>query len=203
MFVIGVTGGTGSGKTSVINMLKEKTKKVPTLSVILIGNYGPSEIYVKNKEKKAAEVGIESVVISLNKDIDEKKLLEVIESLNKDDKVDGILVQLPLPNHIDSNKVIDKINPNKDVEYNYDDNIINLMIEDPFITMERKSEDFGKIDLSVLYQKGLKFQGPRPKVETIKLKTIKGRIRIDMNIKKSMIYFEPGIVRVAIDLDYK
>ena len=44
---------------------------------------------------------------------------------------------------------------------------------------------------------------PRPKVETIKLKTIKGRIRIDMNIKKSMIYFEPGIVRVAIDLDYK
>ena len=89
------------------------------------------------------------------------------------------------------------------VEYNYDDNIINLMIEDPFITMERKNEDFGKIDLSVLYQKGLKFQGPRPKVETIKLKTIKGRIRIDMNIKKSMIYFEPGIVRVAIDLDYK
>ena len=95
------------------------------------------------------------------------------------------------------------VRKNMYVEYNYDDNIINLMIEDPFITMERKNEDFGKIDLSVLYQKGLKFQGPRPKVETIKLKTIKGRIRIDMNIKKSIIYFEPGIVRVAIDLDYK
>ena len=89
------------------------------------------------------------------------------------------------------------------VEYNYDDNIINLMIEDPFITMERKNESFGGLDLSDLYQKGLKFQGPRPKLKTIKLKTMKGRIRIDMNIKKSMIYFEPGVVRVAIDLDYK
>ena len=95
---------------------KQKFKKKPCLTVILVGDNPASSIYVKNKEKKAAEVGIESVVISLNKDIDEKKLLEVIENLNKDDKVDGILVQLPLPNHIDSNNVIDKINPNKDVD---------------------------------------------------------------------------------------
>ena len=101
---------------------------------------------------------------------------------------------------INIKKVIKK---NMYVEYNYDDNIINLMIEDPFITMERKNESFGGLDLSDLYQKGLKFQGPRPKIKTIKLKTMKGRIRIDMNIKKSMIYFEPGVVRVAIDLDYK
>ena len=89
------------------------------------------------------------------------------------------------------------------VEYNYDDNVIKLMIEDPFIKMERKNEPLGRLDISTLYQKGLKFQGPRPKMETIKLKTTKGRIRIDMNIKKSLIYFEPGVVRVAIDLDYK
>ena len=89
------------------------------------------------------------------------------------------------------------------VEYNYDDNIINLMIEEPVIKMERKSETYGKLDLGDLYQKGLKFQGPRPKVQTMKLKTLKGRIRIDLNIKKSLIYFEPGVVRVALDLDYK
>ena len=90
------------------------------------------------------------------------------------------------------------------VEYNYDKNIIQLTIENPIIKMERKDEFLGKFDLSTLYQEeGLKFQGPRPKAETIKLKTAKGRIEINMNIKKSLIYFEPGIVRVAIDLDYK
>ena len=89
------------------------------------------------------------------------------------------------------------------VEYNYDDNIINLRIEEPVIKMERKDETYGKLDLGDLYQKGLKFQGPRPKVQTMKLKTLKGRIRIDLNIKKSLIYFEPGVVRVALDLDYK
>ena len=95
------------------------------------------------------------------------------------------------------------ISKNMYVEYNYDDNIINLMIEEPVIKMERKDETYGKLDLGELYQKGLKFQGPRPKVQTMKLKTLKGRIRIDLNIKKSLIYFEPGVVRVALDLDYK
>ena len=89
------------------------------------------------------------------------------------------------------------------VEYNYDDNIINLMIEEPIIKMGRKNETYGKLDLSDLYQNGLKFQGPRPKIQSMKLKTLKGRIRIDLNIKKSLIYFEPGVVRVALDLDYK
>ena len=77
------------------------------------------------------------------------------------------------------------------------------MIEKPFIKMERKNEILGKLDLGSLYQDGLKFQGPRPKTQTMKLKTMKGRIRIEMNIKKSLIYFEAGVVRVAIDLDYK
>ncbi len=95
------------------------------------------------------------------------------------------------------------INKNMYVEYNYDDNIINLMIENPIITMERKNQSLGKLDISSLYQQGLKFQGPRPKDETIKLKTVKGKIKIEMNIKKSLIYFEEKIVRVAIDLDYQ
>ena len=95
------------------------------------------------------------------------------------------------------------VTKNMYVEYNFDKNIIQLMIENPIVKMERKEGTLGKFDISSLYQQGLRFQGPRPKAETIKLKTIKGRIKIDMNIKKSIIYFEPGVVRVAIDLNYK
>ena len=96
------------------------------------------------------------------------------------------------------------VNKNMYVEYNYDKNTIQLMIDEPIIKMERKGESLGRFDLSSLYQKdGLRFQGPRPKQEKIKLKTVKGRINIELNIKKSLIYFEPGVVRVAIDLDYK
>ncbi len=96
------------------------------------------------------------------------------------------------------------VTKNMYVEYNYDNNIIQLMIEDPIIKMERKNRSLGVFDLSTIYQKaGLRFQGPRPKSEIIKLKTIQGRIKISLNIKKSLIYFEPGVVRVAIDLDYR
>ena len=68
------------------------------------------------------------------------------------------------------------VSKNMYVEYNYDDNIINLMIKEPIIKMERKNETYGKLDLGDLYQKGLKFQRPRPKVQTMKLKTLKGKI---------------------------
>ena len=69
--------------------------------------------------------------------------------------------------------------------------------------MERKQGALGKFDLSSLYQEGLRFQGPRPKTKSIKLKTNKGRVKINMNIKKSIIYFEQGVVRVAIDMNYQ
>ena len=69
--------------------------------------------------------------------------------------------------------------------------------------MERKDTFYGKIDLSAFYQSGLKFNGPRPKEKSIKLKTSKGKIKVDMNIKNSIIYFEKNVVRVAIDLEYK
>ena len=83
-----------------IILLKEKTKRVPGLSVILIGELAPSEIYVRNKEKKSKEVGIKSNVIKYKKDIKESEVLKKIKELNKDEKVSGILVQLPLPSHI-------------------------------------------------------------------------------------------------------
>tara|TARA_S200000501_G_C20336598_1_gene531327 strand:+ start:21 stop:563 length:543 start_codon:yes stop_codon:yes gene_type:complete len=89
------------------------------------------------------------------------------------------------------------------VEYNFDNNQVTLVIDDPIVKMERKGETLGKLDLSTFYQSGLKFHGPKPKERSIKLKTSKGKVRVDMNIKKSIIYFEKNVVRVALDLEYK
>ena len=99
-----------------ILLLKEKTKKAPGLSVILIGDYAPSQIYVKNKEKNSKEVGINSEVIKYPKDITEQEVLNKIKELNNDPEVSGILVQLPLPKHINKEKIINAIHPKKDVD---------------------------------------------------------------------------------------
>jgi len=96
--------------------LKEQDNKVPGLTVILIGDFVPSQIYVRNKEKNSKEVGINSEVIKYSKDISEKKILEKIEELNNDNNVSGILVQLPLPTQINKEKIINAINPKKDVD---------------------------------------------------------------------------------------
>ena len=106
--------------------LKSKYKKVPGLTVILIGELAPSKIYVKNKEKSANEVGLKSEVIRYPETVDEKIVLNKIEELNNDEKVSGILVQLPLPKHIDKQKVIEKILPSKDVDGFHPMNVGNL-----------------------------------------------------------------------------
>ena len=84
-----------------LTKIRQNTKDVPKLSVILIGNYLPSQIYVKNKQKKAKEVGIKSEVIKYPDTVEEKTVLKKIKELNQDETVSGILVQLPLPKHID------------------------------------------------------------------------------------------------------
>ena len=99
-----------------INDFKNKQNKTPKLSVILIGNYAPSEIYVKNKEKFAKEAGINSEVIRYPKEISEKEVLKKIDELNDNSKISGILVQLPLPPHINKEKIINAIKPSKDVD---------------------------------------------------------------------------------------
>ncbi len=109
-----------------VSMLKEKYNKVPGLTVILVGDMAPSQIYVRNKEKSANEVGLKSEVIKYSNDVEEKKVLEKIEELNKDDTVSGILVQLPLPKHIDKQKVIETISPSKDVDGLHPMNVGNL-----------------------------------------------------------------------------
>ena len=99
-----------------ISDIKLKTSKAPSLTVILIGDYTPSKIYVKNKEKSALEVGIKSEVIKYPKDVSEKEILKKIDDLNKNEKISGILVQLPLPTHISKEKIINAIIPSKDVD---------------------------------------------------------------------------------------
>jgi len=109
-----------------VSEIKNKYKKVPGLTVILIGELAPSKIYVKNKEKSALEVGLRSQIIKYPNTIDEKTILKKIDELNKDNNVSGILVQLPLPKHIDKQKVIETIFPKKDVDGFHPVNVGNL-----------------------------------------------------------------------------
>jgi len=106
--------------------LKSKYNKIPGLTVILIGDMAPSQIYVRMKEKAANEVGLKSEVIRYPEAVEEKTVLDKIEELNKDESISGILVQLPLPKHIDKQKVIETILPSKDVDGFHPMNVGNL-----------------------------------------------------------------------------
>ena len=108
--------------------IKKKINKSPGLSVILIGDVIPSQIYVKNKEKNSKEVGIRSEVIKYSKEVKESEVLEKIEELNNNDKVSGILVQLPLPIHISKKKIVNAIKPSKDVDGFHPINVGNLSL---------------------------------------------------------------------------
>jgi len=109
-----------------VSELKSKYNKAPGLTVILIGDMAPSQIYVRMKEKAANEVGLKSEVIRYPGEVEEKIVLDKIDELNKDDSVSGILVQLPLPKHIDKQKVIETILPSKDVDGFHPMNVGNL-----------------------------------------------------------------------------
>ena len=109
-----------------VTELKSTYNAVPGLTVILVGEDPASKIYVKNKEKFAIEVGINSQVIKYPEDVEEKVVLNKIKELNSDNKVSGILVQLPLPKHIDKRKVIETIDPVKDVDGFHPINVGNL-----------------------------------------------------------------------------
>lgn len=111
--------------------LKEKINKLsnsPNLTVVMVGEDKASKIYVKNKEKIAKKMGIDTNTIYLNSETTTDELLSIIERLNKDKSVNGILVQLPLPKHIDENLVLEKISPLKDVDGFHPKNLGKLMI---------------------------------------------------------------------------
>jgi methylenetetrahydrofolate dehydrogenase (NADP+)/methenyltetrahydrofolate cyclohydrolase len=99
-----------------VDVLKNEHKKTPHLAAILVGNNGASETYVAAKVKSCNEIGFQSTLFRLMDTVTEQELLQKIQHLNYDDNIDGILVQLPLPTHISSEKIINAINPAKDVD---------------------------------------------------------------------------------------
>ncbi|MCG7345169.1 bifunctional methylenetetrahydrofolate dehydrogenase/methenyltetrahydrofolate cyclohydrolase FolD [Sporosarcina sp. ACRSL] len=106
----------------------EESSCVPGLAVILVGEDPASQTYVKNKQKSSVEVGMKSELIRLPATVTEQELLDHVQQLNNDDSIHGILVQLPLPKHINEDLVIQAINPNKDVDGFHPQNVGKMMI---------------------------------------------------------------------------
>lgn len=114
-----------------VGVLGEQYGRTPNLAVILVGDDPGSVSYVTGKAKAATEVGIRNSTIRREATISEQDLLDLVEQLNNDDDVDGILVQLPLPKHIDENKVIMAISPEKDVDAFHPINVAKLWLKQP------------------------------------------------------------------------
>ena len=112
------------------NQLKEKYGKQAGLAVVIVGNNPASQVYVRNKMKACENVGFYSENIELDENISEEELLQEIDKLNKNDRINGILVQLPLPSHINELKIIDSISPEKDVDGFHVANIGKMVIGD-------------------------------------------------------------------------
>ena len=115
-----------------VNELKEKNIE-PGLVVVLVGDDPASAIYVRNKEKSAQKLGMFSETIRLDSTISQDKLLEQIQKLNNDQKYHGILVQLPLPDHIDEEVILKSINLKKDVDCFHPENVGRLVIGNPYL----------------------------------------------------------------------
>ena len=98
------------------DILKKESGRTPGLAVVLVGEHPASKVYVKNKIEKTKEVGFNSIEHKLDENVSQEELLTVVEKLNNDDDVQGILVQLPLPKHINSDLILDSIKPIKDVD---------------------------------------------------------------------------------------
>lgn len=111
-----------------VTRIKENNERVPTLAVVLVGNNPASMVYVRNKEKACEYVGYGSIKIDLPETTTQEELIAEIEKLNNDDSVDGILVQLPLPEHIDENLIIETIDASKDVDGFHPKNIAALFL---------------------------------------------------------------------------
>lgn len=111
-----------------VENFKNKYGHTPGLAVILVGDDPASAVYVRNKHRGCVEVGIASFEIKMSADTPEAELLSRIDELNADPAVDGILVQLPLPRHIDEQKVIDRISPDKDVDAFHPQNVGKIML---------------------------------------------------------------------------
>lgn len=110
-----------------IDILKREYNIFPCLKVILVGSNPASQVYVRNKQKKAESIGINSETIVLSDSISEDELIEKVNTLNEDPSVHGILVQLPLPKHINTNRIINTVSVEKDVDGFHDNNVGKLV----------------------------------------------------------------------------
>lgn len=117
--------------TTEVDHLIRKGMRQPGLCTILVGEHSASALYVKNKRKRAKQVGIQSFHHELPENVPEAHLIELITQLNQDKHVDGILVQLPLPKHIDATKIIEAIDPKKDVDGFHPNNLGRLFVGHP------------------------------------------------------------------------
>ena len=113
-----------------IDILKTKTGKVPGLAVVQVGNVAASSLYVKAKTRNAKEVGINVIDHHLKDTTSQEELMDLITKLNNQENVNGILVQLPLPNHINEQLVLDSIHPDKDADGFHPLNVGRLSIAD-------------------------------------------------------------------------
>ncbi|QMS84925.1 bifunctional methylenetetrahydrofolate dehydrogenase/methenyltetrahydrofolate cyclohydrolase FolD [Candidatus Xianfuyuplasma coldseepsis] len=134
--------------------LQEKYGKVPHLAVVLVGEDPASQSYVRGKERACTKAGIHSTVIRKPDTISEEELLDIVETLNNDDEVHGVLVQLPLPKHIDENKVIDAIDITKDVDGFHPLNVAYMHLGRPAILPATP-----KGILTMLHSKNIELQG--------------------------------------------
>jgi methylenetetrahydrofolate dehydrogenase (NADP+)/methenyltetrahydrofolate cyclohydrolase len=123
-----VSASTREKISAEVKEFKEKTGITPGLAVIIVGENEASKVYVRNKHKACAEVGMYSKVVELPENTPEGELLDLIRELNSDGSIHGILVQLPLPKHIDEQKVINTISPKKDVDAFHPENVGKIML---------------------------------------------------------------------------
>lgn len=114
-----------------VTHIKETGKRLPHLVAVLVGNDPASETYVASKVKTCKAIGCKSTELRYGEDITEEQLLEVVDKLNKDADVDGYIVQLPLPAHISEEKVLNAINPKKDVDGFHPYNLGRMLIGQP------------------------------------------------------------------------
>ncbi len=114
-----------------VNKLLDLGLKKPHLAAILVGNNGASETYVNAKVKACERVGFDSTLIRFSSSIEENELLDKIYDINQDNNIDGLIVQLPLPSHIDEKKITEAISPNKDVDGFHPENLGKMVLNLP------------------------------------------------------------------------
>lgn len=141
----------------------------PNLAIILIGEREDSKLYVSLKEKEGIKVGIDTHVYRLADNISEAEVLEVIDFLNKDEKIDGILVQLPLPKNLDTDKIINALDPKKDVDGfhpQHPDYILSPVLAALRASLENTEQDFNNKSACLLYNSDIFGSGLKEVLES-------------------------------------